>query len=445
MGIKKLDVLVTGSGADRFNNNKFSLAKVTLSNSSITQLTASVNDHMKEAIYIRNGVSDTTDYRINDGVLGQRITLATILAKDTPASFNKFIGFNKFVTFMHGGYDGTNFLDVDARKLNDKASSFDTGGGATSEYVAPGMLVNPAGSGQDNSTIVCYNTALRIMTEKQNVNHNILVMPGIRDPFLTDLASLKVKNYGLAYYIMDVPSYDENSVRLFEDDGVSPDVEKTASAFDSRAIDNNYVGVYYSDGFIDDERNNRRVKVPSSVIALGAIGFNDRIAYPWFAPAGFNRAALDFVKNLEVRLSSPERDRLYDSRINPIATFPRQGFVIYGQKTLQIARSALDRVNVRRMLLEAKRIIVNIAKNSTFESNTPALRNKFVADVRLQLGLIQAQQGIERFQVVCNETNNTQEDIRLNRMNGRVVVSPTRTAEFISLDWVVTNSGVTFL
>lgn len=444
-GIKKLDVLVTGSGADRFNNNKFTLAKVTLSNTSITQLTASVNDHMKEAAYIRNGVLDTTDYRINDGVLGSRVTLATILAKDSAANFNKFVGFNKFVTFMHGGYDGVNFLDRDARKLNDKASSFDTGGGATTEYVAPGMLLNPAGSGQDNSTIVSYNTALRIMTEKQNVNHNLLVMPGIRDPFLTDLAAQRVKNYGLAYYIMDIPSYDENSVRLFDDDDVSPDVEKTASQFDSRSIDNNYAGVYYSDGFIDDERNTRRVKVPASIIALGAIGFNDRIAYPWFAPAGFNRAALDFVKNLEVRLSSPERDRLYDSRINPIATFPRQGFVIYGQKTLQISRSALDRVNVRRMLLEVKRIVVNIAKNMTFENNTPSLRNKFVGDVRLQLGLIQAQQGIERFQVVCNETNNTVEDNRLNKVNARIIVSPTRTAEFIQLDFVITNSGVDFL
>jgi len=444
LGIKKLDVLVTGSGADRFNNNKFSLAKVTLANSSITQLTASVNDHMKEAAYLRNGVSDTTDYRINDGVLGSRVTMATILANDTPSNFNKFIGFNKFVTFMYGGYDGVNFLDADARKLNDKASSFDTGGGATSEYVAPGMLTNPAGSGQDNSTVVSYKTALRIMTEKQNVNHNILTMPGIREPFLTDLAALLVKNYGLAYYVMDIPSYDEDSTRLFDDDGVSPDVEKTASAFDSRAIDNNYSGVYYPDGFIDDERNNRRVKVPSSIIAMGALGFNDRIAYPWFAPAGFNRASLDFVKNVEVRLSSPERDRLYDSRINPIATFPRQGFVIYGQKTLQQGRSALDRVNVRRMLLEVKRIVVNIAKDMTFEQNTPSLRNKFVGDVRLQLGLIQVQQGITRFQVVCNETNNTADDIRLNKLNARIVVNPTRTAEFISLDFVITNSGVDF-
>lgn len=445
LGIEKLDVLVTGSGADTFNNNKFTLAKVALSNTSISQLTASVNDHMKEAAYLRNGVLDTTDYSVSDGVLGRRITLATILAKDTASNFNKFTPFSKFVTFMHGGYDGTNFLDRDAKKLNDKTTSFDTGGGANSSYVAPGLLMNPAGTGQSNNGVVSYNTALKIMTEKQSVNHNLLVVPGIREPFLTDLAALRTKNYGFAYYIMDIPSYDENSVRLFEDGTVTPDVEKTAASFDTRGVDNSFVGTYYSDCFIDDETNRRRVKVPSSVVALGAIGFNDRIAYPWFAPAGFNRASLDFVKNVEVRLSSPERDRLYESRINPIATFPRQGFVIYGQKTLQVAKSSLDRVNVRRTLLEVKRLVVNIAQTLTFEQNNANIRNKFVSDTTLQLGLIQAQQGIDQFKVVCNESNNTIEDIQLNRMNGRIIVSPTRVAEFVSLDFVITQSGVEFV
>jgi len=298
LGIEKLDVLVTGSGADTFNNNKFSLSRVAFSNSSITQLTASVNDHMKEVAYLRNGISDSTDYRIDDGVLGRRVTLATILAKDSPANFNKFVGFSKFVTFMQGGYDGTNFLDRDATKLNDKSTSFDTGGGANSSYVSPGLLVNAAGTGQQNNGVVSFNTALKIMTDKQTMNTNLLVMPGIREPFLTDLAAQRAKNYGFAFYIMDIPSYDENAVRLFEDGTVTPDVDKTASALDSRAIDNNYAGCYYSDCFIDDEFNKRRVKVPSSVVALGAIGFNDRISYPWFAPAGFNRAALDFVKTL---------------------------------------------------------------------------------------------------------------------------------------------------
>jgi phage tail sheath protein FI len=254
----------------------------------------------------------------------------------------------------------------------------------------------------------------------------------------------KVRDYGLAYYVMDIPSYDYSALRLYDDSTSRPDVAKTASAVDSRGLDNNYVGAYYPNVFIDDTTNRRRVKVPASVAAMGALAFNDRVAYPWFAPAGFNRASLDFVTNVEVRLNVNDRDVLYDSRINPIATFPRLGFVIYGQKTMQVAKSALDRVNVRRLLLEVKRIIIGIANNMVFEQNTAAVRNKFVADCVLQLGLIQAQAGVEAFQVICNETNNSQEDADLNKVNGRVVVVPTRVVEFIALDFIITNNGVSF-
>lgn len=444
LGIKKLDTLVTGAGADQFNDNKFTLAKVAFSNTSITHLTGTINDHMREAAYLRDGVLDLTDYTINSNI-GKRITLATVLAKDTPANFNKWSPFAKFTNMMFGGYDGVNFLDRDARRLNDRSTSFDAGGGAEASYVAPGMLTNPNGSGQSNSTVLSYKTAIDIMTDPMVVNTNILAIPGIREAFITDYAMGKVRDYGLAFYVMDIASYDDKATRLYDDSAGRPDVAKTAAALDARAVDNNYVGTYFPNVFIDDLTNRRRVKVPASVAAMGALAFNDRVAYPWFAPAGFNRAALDFVTNVEVRLNVSDRDTLYDSRINPIATFPRLGFVIYGQKTLQVARSALDRVNVRRLLLEVKRIIIDIANRMVFEQNTPAVRNKFVADAVLQLGLIQAQAGIEAFQVICNETNNTQEDIDLNKLNGRIVVVPTRVIEFIAIDFVITNSGVQFI
>lgn len=444
LGIRELDVLVTGSGADTFNDNKFTLAKVTLANTSITQLTASVNDHMREAAYIRDAGLDLSNYTVTD-VLGKRITLATILAKDTPANFNRFSPFTKFVTFMHGGYDGLNFLDRDARRMNDKSTSFDAGGAADTAYVAPGMLVNPHGTGQSNSNVVSYKTAINVMTDPMVSNVNILAIPGIRESFLTEYAAQKVRDYGLAYYVMDLPNYDDLGNRLYDDSEGRPDVDKTTSNFDSRAIDNDYAGAYFPDVFIDDRTNRRRVKMPSSVAALGALAFNDRVTYPWFAPAGFNRAALDFVTNVTVRLNSTDRDRLYDSRINPIAVFPRLGFVIWGQKTMKVAKSALDRVNVRRLMLEVKRIVIGTAKQLVFEQNTPAVRNRFVADSTLQLGLIQTQAGIEEFRVVMNETNNTQEDIDLNRLNGKIIVRPTRTIEYITIDFVITNAGVSFI
>jgi phage tail sheath protein FI len=195
---------------------------------------------------------------------------------------------------------------------------------------------------------------------------------------------------------------------------------------------------------LDDEVNFRRVKVPSSVAVVGAIAYNDKVAYPWFAPAGFNRGALEFVKNVTVRLNSGDRDILYDSRINPIATFPSGGYVIFGQKTLQLAKSSLDRLNVRRLMVEVKRIVAGEANKILFEQNTSATRQRFVNAVIPKLGVIQAQAGVERFQVVMDDTNNSQIDVDANRVNGRIVIVPTRTIEFIAIDFVITNAGVSF-
>jgi hypothetical protein len=446
LGIELLDVLVTGSGADQLNNNKFSLSKVAFSNTALADLTASIDTHMREAAYLRNGKVDGSQYTINDGVLGNRVTFGTLLGKGTAAQFNRFGPYLKFTSFMMGGWDGVNMLDPDARRMNDKATSFDAGGEAAPSFVSPGMLtLNQGGAGQNNSAVQSYLTAINVMTDPLQVNHNVLAIPGIREPFVTDYAGLQVRSYGLAYYVMDIQKFDELSNRLFDDSTTRPDVDKTAQGLDTRGVDNNYVGTYFPDVIIQDQTNNRRVKVPVSVAALGALAFNDRVGYPWFAPAGFNRAALDFVTNVEVRLNSSDRDTLYDARINPVATFPRQGFVIFGQKTLQQAKSALDRVNVRRLLLEVKRVIVAIANKLEFEQNTPEVWNKFVSQAVLQLGLIQAQAGIEAFQVIMNETNNSPASIDQNKLNGRVVIVPTRVVEFISLDFIITQSGVQFV
>jgi hypothetical protein len=445
-GIKKLDVLVTGSGADTFNNNKFTLAKVAFSNSSITQLTGTLRAHMREAAYIRDAKIDPTTYAVTGATPSGRITFASLLSNGQPYEFNRFSSFAKFTTFMQGGFDGLNILDPASKRMNDRATSFETPlGGASTSYKSPGLKVNVSGTDVENNAVSSLVTAIDVMTDPLQVNVNLLAIPGIREDYITNYTAKKVRDYGLAMYVMDLPNYDDDGSRLYDDSTKKINIENTAAFFEDRTFDNNYVATYFPNVYVNDETNKRYVKVPASVAALGAIGFNDKNAYPWFAPAGFNRAALDFVNNVEVRLNVSDRDRLYDARINPIATFPRLGFVIYGQKTLQIRKSALDRVNVRRLLLEVKRIIIGIANRIIFEQNTPAVRNKFVADSILQLGLIQTQAGIEAYQVIMNETNNTQEDVDLNRLNGRIVVVPTRAIEFIAIDFIVTNAGVEFV
>jgi len=254
----------------------------------------------------------------------------------------------------------------------------------------------------------------------------------------------------MSLYLMDIPSYDKDRNRLYDDSSVRPEVQATVAKFEARGVDNSSAASYFPDVSITDNTNNKIVDVPSSVAAIGALAVTDKTRYPWFAPAGFDRGSLSSVQAVKAKLNAADKDSLYDARINPIATFPRigpggtPGYVIFGQKTLQQARSALDRVNVRRMLLEVKRQVVAVANNFVFEQNTPALRKKFVAQVTPLLATVQAQSGIEKFKVIMDNTNNSQADIESNRLNGRIVLVPTRAIEFVSLDFIITNAGVSF-
>jgi hypothetical protein len=459
LGLEKMDALVTGSGADAFCDNKFTLARVALSASNFNELTSSADDHMLHSVYVRDAVPAGTNYVVSAGG-DDRLTMAS-LVNENPVLFNRFTPFNKFTNIMFGGFDGLNILDKESFYMTDRASSTDAGGYAVDNNPRLGLNVGTigkqSGAGTENNSIASYRTAIEIMTDPFAVRTNLLAIPGIRDSFVTDFASDKVRQYGMAAYIMDIPSWAVtpmgDKVRLFRDaedvKGLRPDSLETAERFDARAIDNNYVAAYYPDVTITDESTGRSVEVPASVAVIGALGFNDRVTFPWFAPAGFNRGSLDFVTNTSSRLLQGDRDVLYDARINPISNFPieassRQQYVIFGQKTLQQAQSALDRLNVRRLILEVKRLVSDIARDLLFEQNDQTTRNVFVNRVTPLLATISAQQGIEQFNVVCDTSNNSDLDVEQNRMNGRIIIVPTRTIEFVAIDFIVTNSGVTF-
>ena len=461
LGIEKMDVLVTGSqiipanAAQRktFNNNKFSLSRVALgrqaggSNTGAytdTEITGTVGENMLDAAYIRDAFVDPSTYTLSDGTLLNRITFATLLNQTSSVTFNKFTDFMKFTNVFHGGFDGLNILDKNAVKMNDKSISLDTGGGASSAFTSPGMSSNMAGAGKENNAIRSYRAGIDVLTDPMMSSVNILAVPGIREPFVTDHALTRNKDYGQSLYLMDIPEYDSDGNRLYDDSTTRPSVSKTIAEFEARTVNNNAAATYFPNVIITDDQTGANVNVPPSIAALAALGFNDRVSFPWFAPAGFNRGSLDFVDNVDVRLTAGDRDSLYDARINPIASFPQQGFVIFGQKTLQNVKSALDRVNVRRMLLEVKRLVKQVADNFVFELNTPSLRAKFVAEVAPLLAVVQAQSGIEQFKVICDDSNNTQADIESNQLNGRIVIVPTRSIEFISIDFIITNSGVSF-
>lgn len=445
-GINKLDVLVTGSKVDDFNSNKFTLARVCLSNTTLADVTGSAETHMKEAAYIRNGVVDPSDYTVTD-TNGARVTLATLLMKSTQVStFNRFSDYTKFTTVLYGGFDGVNILDKNASRLNDKSTSSEAGGGSNGSFVSPGFNTNQNGVGKLNSAIFSYQTAVRIITDPLLSQHNLLVIPGIRESFVTDDAGARTKDHSLSMYIMDIAYYDFNGTRIFDGDiGRYVDVLTTADNFEARVVDNNYVASYFPNIVIDDTTNNRKVVVPASVGALAALGYNDRVAFPWFAPAGFNRAALNFVQLTQVRINQPERDRLTEVKINPIVKFPREGHVIMAQNTLQQAKSALSSINVKRMILDVKKTIVDIGNRVIFDQISTQTRSELVKNFTAVLGGVQSKAGIEVFKVICDESNNTQADIDANRMNVQIRLVPTRSVEFIAIDFIVTQSGVQFV
>lgn len=444
-GINKLSAVITGSAADQLNNNKFSLSKVALGFESIALLTSSldtVRNNMKSAIYFRDSLPDASDsYKLLDKQKTSTTTKLISFASLTtePNVFNQYSQFMKFSNFMAGGFDGLNIFDKNLSKMNDKATSVETGGCAEPGYVTPGVGA-VSGESAENSAVNSYKIAIDIMTNPLIVNHNLFIVPGIRDSLITDYISAKIKSYGLSLYVMDIPSYDDSLNRLFDDSTAKPDIDKTIQVFQNRYIDNNFVATYFPDVFIDDVATGKRIKMPASLAALGALGFNDRTTNVWFAPAGFNRASLDFVRNVTYRLTTDDRNKLYEARINPIAVFPRQGFVIYGQKTLQIAKSALDRVNVRRLLLEIKKGIINISNELVFEINNRQTKNRFITSAQQLLNAIRQQSGVERFQVLIDESQSDEQKLAC-----RVIVIPTRSIEFIAIDFIITPSGVQFV
>lgn len=446
-----LDVMTTGSASDTFNNNKFSLSKVAFFNvgAIAAQITGSANDHILEAMYIRNGKPDSVDYLVSDGARANRITLASLVAHSDAKYFNRFSDYNKFTNVFYGGFDGLNILDEDMRKMNDKSCSDEGSGKAVSGDASRTGLHSDytPGVGLNNNHVRAYRTATKILLDPLVSNVNIATIPGQRDPLIVDNLIEKTEEYGKALALIDIPNYkddDGTEVRLFDNDTTNPSVRVTSEKFTARALDSSYAATYFPNIKIEDENTKRILTVPGTIAALGALGFNDSVSYPWFAPAGFNRGSLEFVKGTNARLSAGDRDTLYESRINPIANFPSGDFVIFGQKTLQFAKTSLDRVNVRRMLLEVRRLVSDVANQLLFEQNNQATRNRFMSLVNPLLASIQSQQGIDSFRVIMDSSNNTPQDAEQNRLNGRIVLVPTRAVEFIAIDFIITNSGVSF-
>jgi hypothetical protein len=217
-----------------------------------------------------------------------------------------------------------------------------------------------------------------------------------------------------------------------------------ATITQAESVDTNYAAVYYPWIKTIDTNTNKLITVPPSVLLPGVFAANDRVAAEWFAPAGLNRGGLTGAVSVLNRLTQSERDDLYEGKVNPICQFPGQGIVVWGQKTLQDKPSALDRINVRRLLLTVRKYIASTSKYLVFEQNSSETRNRFLNIVNPYLEGIQQRQGLYAFRVVMDETNNTPDVIDRNILKGAIYLQPTKTAEFIQIDFNILPTGASF-
>jgi hypothetical protein len=277
-----------------------------------------------------------------------------------------------------------------------------------------------------------YVNMINLLNNKDDYQFNILFTPGIYRQDYTILTSTIVTNTqdrGDNIYVADLVPWGSSVT----------DVTGQAAA-----INSSYATTYWPWCQVSDPATGDLVWVPASTVIAGVYAYNDSVSEPWFAPAGINRGGLGNVVRAEQKLPQSYRDTLYQGKVNPIATFPGQGVVVYGQKTLQTKASALDRVNVRRLLISLKSYISQVANTLVFEQNTAATRNNFLAQVNPYLENVQQRQGLYAFKVVMDSSNNTADVIDRNQLVGQIYVQPTKTAEFIYLDFIITPTGASF-
>lgn len=276
-----------------------------------------------------------------------------------------------------------------------------------------------------------YTSSISLLSNKDEFKFNIITTPGVNAPsgnaVITSLTNL-ASNRGDCIAIVDMSKLGDS-------------VDTVIS--NATSVDSSYAAAYYPWVQISAPNTGKLTWVPPSTIIPSVFAYNDRISAPWFAPAGFTRGSLSVIQ-AERKLAPTDRDTLYSGKINSIATFPGQGVVAYGQKTLQKKASALDRINVRRLLIELKSYIGQVADNLVFEQNTIATRNRFLRQVNPYLESIQQRQGLYAYKVVMDESNNTADVIDRNQLLGQIFIQPTRTAEFVILDFNVTPTGATF-
>jgi len=340
-------------------------------------------------------------------------------------------GFDRFTTCLAGGFNG---LDITERE----------------------PFRNTLLDGKSDTTNYAYNSvemAMDTLRDPERVEYNLVAMPGITNDSLNSRLVRMAESRGDALAIIDleggyVPNTEGTQSIQNRLGSVSTTVNNVRT--DLR-LNSSYGAAYYPWVQVRDTLNGATLWAPPSVVAIGALSYSEAVANVWFAPAGFTRGGLSTnnaagipVVGVRQRLTSKERDKLYENNVNPIASFPAEGIVIFGQKTLQTTPSALDRINVRRLLIFLKREISRIAATLLFDQNVQTTWNRFRGQAETLLNGVKSGLGVTDYKVVLDESTTTPSLIDRNILYAKIFIKPARAIEFIAIDFVITNSGAAF-
>ena len=339
-------------------------------------------------------------------------------------------GYDRFTSPLYGGFDGLDIYEAEPFR-NSRIASTDT---------------------QFNN--YAYNTIKRAIdtcADPEFVETNLMTVPGVTAKNLTKHLIDTCESRADAMAVIDIEDvytpFTENTNSFQSNVGT---VDSAISSLRSRDLNSSYAATYYPWVQIRDPNTSKLVWVPPSVAALGTYASSEAKSELWFAPAGFTRGGLTEgaaglpVVNTSERLVRTDRDKLYTANINPIANFPSEGIVIFGQKTLQVTPSALDRINVRRLMIFLKKEVSRIAAGILFDQNVKATWSRFLAKVNPFLGSVMSRLGITEFKVVLDETTTTADLIDRNILYAKIFLKPARSIEFIAIDFVISRTGASF-
>ena len=280
-----------------------------------------------------------------------------------------------------------------------------------------------------------YTESISLLANKDAFNYNLLIAPGL----MSDIADGAP---GAITSMITVAQNRGDMIVVFDSSKYNTQINSVLT--NTAGYDTSYAATYWPWVKTVDPNTANQVWVPASTMVPGVYAFNDNVAAPWFAPAGINRGIITVATQAERVLTQGNRDTLYQSNINPISTIPNSGIVLFGQKTLQKRQSSLDRINVRRLLIELKNYISQVADTFVFEQNNAITRSNFLSIINPYLSSVQQQQGLNAFRVIMDETNNPPSVVDNNQMVGQIYLQPTRTVEFIVLDFNILPTGATF-